>query len=135
MKKRKKFGQNGAGSIPIGIPIDCCITFQTLKWPKYKHFTRVIVSSFKFRIKNWRKFIFETIMRQFCVQSRKVISCYRVFSTFFLHYFVERLIKGAAIDMRYFARSKFFRSYVHKKNFSLIWEVVFKLGYIFCQER
>ena len=29
-------------------------------------------------------------------------------------------IKGAATDMRYFARSKFFRSYVHKKNFSLI---------------
>ena len=31
------------------------------------------------------------------------------------------------------ARSKFSRSLVHKKNFSLIWEVVFKLGYIFCQ--
>ena len=29
-------------------------------------------------------------------------------------------IKGAATDMIYFARSKFFRSYVHKKNFSLI---------------
>ena len=29
-------------------------------------------------------------------------------------------LKGAATDMRYYARSKFFRSQVHKKNFSLI---------------
>ena len=42
--------------------------------------------------------------------------------------------KGAVTD-RYFVRSKFSRSLVHKKNFTLIWQVVFKLGYIFCQER
>ena len=41
--------------------------------------------------------------------------------------------KGAATDMRYFARSKFSRSLVYKKNFSLRWQVVFKLGYVFCQ--
>ena len=35
--------------------------------------------------------------------------------------------------MRYLARSKFSRSLVHKKNFSFIWQVVFKLGYV-CQE-
>ena len=29
-------------------------------------------------------------------------------------------LKGTATDMRYFTRSKFFRSLVHKKNFSLI---------------
>ena len=29
-------------------------------------------------------------------------------------------LKAAATDMRYFARSKFSRSLVHKKNFSLI---------------
>ena len=29
-------------------------------------------------------------------------------------------IKGAATDMRYFARGKFSRSLIHKKNFSLI---------------
>ena len=44
-------------------------------------------------------------------------------------------IKGTVTDMRYLARSKFSRSLVHKKNFSLIWQLVFKLGYIFCQER
>ena len=27
------------------------------------------------------------------------------------------------------------RSFVHKKHFSLIWQVVFKLGQLFCQER
>ena len=43
------------------------------------------------------------------------------------------LVKGAVIDMRYFARSKLLRSSVHKKYFSLIW--LFKLGYVFCQER
>ena len=43
--------------------------------------------------------------------------------------------KGAATDMRYFARSEFSRSLVHKKNFTLIWQVVFGLGYVFCQER
>ena len=43
--------------------------------------------------------------------------------------------KVAAADMRCFARSNFYRSLVHKKNFTLIWQVVFKLGYIFCQER
>ena len=42
-------------------------------------------------------------------------------------------LKVAVTDMRYFARSKLFRRLVHKKNFSLIWPVVFKLGYLFCQ--
>ena len=27
------------------------------------------------------------------------------------------------------------KSLVHKKIFSLVWQVVFKLGYAFCQER
>ena len=43
---------------------------------------------------------------------------------------VTRLFEAAATDMRYFARSKFSRSLVHKKNFSLIWQVVFKSGYV-----
>ena len=43
--------------------------------------------------------------------------------------------KAAATCMRYFARSKFFRSLVHKKNFGLIWQVAFKLGCLFCQVR
>ena len=46
-----------------------------------------------------------------------------------------KMLKGAATDMRYFARSRFFRNLVHKKNFSLTREVVFMLGYVFCQER
>ena len=33
--------------------------------------------------------------------------------------------------MRYFARNKFSRSLAHKRNFGLIWHVVFKLGYLF----
>ena len=41
----------------------------------------------------------------------------------------------AATDMRYFIRSKFRRSLVPKKNFSSIWQVVFSLGYVFCQKR
>ena len=40
-------------------------------------------------------------------------------------------LKDAATDMRYFARSKFSRSLVHQKNFSLICQVVFKLGYVY----
>ena len=43
--------------------------------------------------------------------------------------------KDTVTDMRYFAWIKFSRSLVHKKNFSLIWQVVFKLRYVFCQER
>ena len=46
-----------------------------------------------------------------------------------------REFKGAVTYMRYFATSKFSRSLVQKKNFSLIWQVVFQLGYVFCQER
>ena len=34
--------------------------------------------------------------------------------------FLDRLLKGAATDMRYFTWSKFSRSLVHKKNFGLI---------------
>ena len=45
------------------------------------------------------------------------------------------LLKVTATDMRYFAGSKLFGSLVHKKNFGLIWQVVFKLGYLFCQGR
>ena len=37
------------------------------------------------------------------------------------------LFKAAAADMRYFARSKFSRSLVHKKKFSLIWQSVFQV--------
>ena len=37
--------------------------------------------------------------------------------------------------MRYFARSKLSRSLVEKRNFNLICQVVFKLGYLFDQER
>ena len=37
--------------------------------------------------------------------------------------------------MRYFVKSKFSRNLVHKKNFTLVWQVVLKLGYVFCQER
>ena len=44
-------------------------------------------------------------------------------------------IKAAATGMRYFARSKFFGSLVHNKNFGLIWQVVLKLRYLFCQGR
>ena len=44
-------------------------------------------------------------------------------------------VKVAVRDMRYFTRSKYSRSLVDKKNFSVIWQVVFKLGYVFCQER
>ena len=40
-------------------------------------------------------------------------------------------LKVAATDMRYLARSKLSRCLVHKKNFSLMWQVVFKLGYLF----
>ena len=39
--------------------------------------------------------------------------------------------KGAATDMRYFSRNKFSSSLVHKKNFRLIWQVIFKAGYFF----
>ena len=40
-------------------------------------------------------------------------------------------LKGAVTDLRYFARSKFSCSLVHKKNFSLILQVVFKFGTYF----
>ena len=43
--------------------------------------------------------------------------------------------KGAVTDIRYFASSKFSWSLVHKKNFGLIWQVVFKLGYVLFQKR
>ena len=48
---------------------------------------------------------------------------------------LEPFLKSAVPDMRHFARVKFFRSLVHKKDFSFIWEVLFRLGYVFCQER
>ena len=53
----------------------------------------------------------------------------------FLESLKSQTIKVAATDMRYFARSKFSRSLVQTQNFSSIWQVVFKLGYVFCQER
>ena len=44
------------------------------------------------------------------------------------------LFKVTARDMRYFARSKLCRSLVQKKNFRVIWQLVFKLGYLLGQE-
>ena len=46
-----------------------------------------------------------------------------------------RELKAATADMRYSARSKFSMSLVHKKSFGLIWEVVFKLRYLFYNAR
>ena len=43
-------------------------------------------------------------------------------------FFVEHLR-----DVRYFARSKFLTSSVHKKDFGLIWQVGFKLKHLFYQ--
>ena len=43
----------------------------------------------------------------------------------------DEIIKGTVTDMRYFARSKLSRSLVHKKNFSLTRQLVFKLRYLF----
>ena len=43
--------------------------------------------------------------------------------------------KAAGTNMGYFEKSEFFGSLVHKKNFGLIWQVVFKLGCLFCQGR
>ena len=45
------------------------------------------------------------------------------------------IFKSAATDRRYFARNKLSMSSVPNKNFSLLWQIVFKLEYIFCQER
>ena len=45
----------------------------------------------------------------------------------------DMTVNDAAADMRYFGRSKLSRSLVHKKNFSLILQAAFKLGYVFCQ--
>ena len=53
-------------------------------------------------------------------------------TTFFLNICVINthfLIKVVATDMRYFARSKIWRSSVHKKKFGLTWKEVFKLEY------
>ena len=44
-------------------------------------------------------------------------------------------IKVAVPDIGYFTVSKFSRSLVNKKYFSLILHVVFNLGYLFSQER
>ena len=44
-------------------------------------------------------------------------------------------IKVAATDIWYFRKSTFSRKLIHKKNFSFTSQVVFKLGYLFCQER
>ena len=41
------------------------------------------------------------------------------------------VLKGTSTDMRYFAENKVSMSLVHKKGFSFIWQVVFKLGAYF----
>ena len=45
---------------------------------------------------------------------------------------VSMIFKVVVTDV---AGSKFFRSLVHMKNFGLIWQLVFKLGYLFFQGR
>ena len=48
-------------------------------------------------------------------------------------YYYALCFKVAWANMIYFARNKFLRSLVHKKNFGLIWQIVFKLEYLFYQ--
>ena len=51
------------------------------------------------------------------------VICVETIIYLLLHNLHDCDFKGAATDMRYFARSKFSRSLVHKKHFSLIWPV------------
>ena len=64
------------------------------------------------------------LLKYFSIIRRKLMD----FKKFSLSFGESKLfeLKDAATDMRYFARSKFSRSLVHKKNFSLIWQVIFK---------
>ena len=41
------------------------------------------------------------------------------------------VLECTSTDMRYFAKNKVSMSLVHKKSFSFIWQVVFKLGTYF----
>ena len=40
-------------------------------------------------------------------------------------------IKAAVTDMRHFARKIFLTSFIRKQNIGLIWQIVFKLEYLF----
>ena len=57
-----------------------------------------------------------------------IIWILKVFAIFFK-------LWAAATDMRYLQGDTFFGSLVYKKVFGLIWQAVFKLGYLFCQGR
>ena len=52
---------------------------------------------------------------------------------FFSWIFDLLLIKAAVTDMRYFAGNKVPRDLIHKENFGVIREAVFKLEYLFSQ--
>ena len=78
-----------------------------------------------------RKPFFKKLEYRFLVETTKIENGLFPFKTAL----PEANVKGTATDMRYFARSKLSKSLVHKKNFSLMQQVVFKLGYVFCQER
>ena len=82
---------------------------------------------------NWFFDLFASLCNMFNFQN--FVRIIFLLMTFVKSMKLSTVIKGAATDIRQFARSKFSRSLVHKKNFSLIWQVVFKLGYVFCQER
>ena len=42
--------------------------------------------------------------------------------------------KATVINMRYFEGSTFFGSFIHEKTFGLIWQIVFKVEYLFVKE-
>ena len=48
---------------------------------------------------------------------------------------VINYLKCCSRDMRYSARCTFSRNLVHRKNFGLVWQVAFKLRYLFRQGR
>ena len=82
-----------------------------------------------------RNFIFKSPSNLFYLDFKITISAFFTFSgILFAFNQLTRRFKDAATDTRYFERSKFFMSSVQKKNFSLIRQVVFKLGSVFCQE-
>ena len=124
---------------------------QSPKWPADVKYT--FFQSYVFSIKKTffcRKKVFSVVS----MNTKKVFRAYEVFQNWYFcilrqsdfdtqwmslliknFYNTKRPLKGAVTDVRYFARSKFSRSLVHEKNFSFTWQVVFKLGYVFCQER
>ena len=89
-----------------------------------------------FPITSARDFIFLTTISNNKYFNKFFNKCFNKYYSIFIKLtLISQNIKVAAAEMKYFEKRKSSGSLIYKENLDLIWQIVHKLEYLFCEGR